>query len=362
MLHKRSLRKPDGREMHLYGREPIDESIVATAPKGAGEGGRGNPHLRWHPLRGEWVVYAAHRQNRTFLPPKDFSPLMVTRSPEFPTEMPAGNYEMAVFENLFPSLLAESTAAPELYVPTEPARGACEVVVFSKEPEGSLGTLSLNSVEMVLEIWADRTRAMREAGHKYVLAFENRGVEMGVTLHHPHGQIYAYNHVPPVPKVLFEHMAKHFHRTGKVLLEDMVLEERQDGRRIVRDEGNAVAFVPACARYPYETWVAPERPVAFLSDLDSKERAGLARALKGALLQLDGLWGRVMPYLLVLYQAPTDGLNHPGSALHFEIYPPYRTRDKLKYLAGTELGGGVFVNDSLPEEKAAELRAVEVKL
>jgi UDPglucose--hexose-1-phosphate uridylyltransferase len=360
MLHRRSLEKPDGRALHLYSRREIPAGIQATAPKS--EGGRGNPHLRWHPLRGEWVVYAAHRQGRTFLPPKDFSPLAVTRSPDFPTEMPAGDYEMAVFENLFPSLLRTSTARPELYVPTEPAKGSCEVVVFSKEPEGSLGTLSLDSVEMVLEIWAERTRALSEAGCQYILPFENRGVGMGVTLHHPHGQIYAYNHVPPVPKLLFDNVAKHWARTGKVLIEDMVLEERQDGRRIVRDEGAAVAFVPVCARYPYETWVAPERPVGLLSELSAAERTSLARALKGALLQLDGLWQRPMPYLLLLYQAPTDGHQHPGAHLHFQIYPPYRTKDKLKYLAGTELGGGVFINDSLPEEKAAELRAVEVKL
>jgi UDPglucose--hexose-1-phosphate uridylyltransferase len=142
----------------------------------------------------------------------------------------------------------------------------------------------------------------------------------------------------------------------------MLQSERKDGRRLVRDEGNALAFVPVCARYPYETWVAPNRPVGTLAELDAAERKGLARALKGALLQLDGLWERPMPYLLVLYQAPSDGNEYPGSHLHFEIYPPYRTKDKLKYLAGTELGAGVFINDSLPEEKAAELRAVKVEL
>ena len=155
-------------------------------------------------------------------------------------------------------------------------------------------------------------------------------------------------------------MQEHFERHQEGLLYRILKEERREGSRILHDENGAVAFVPVCARYPYEIWIAPERRVSWLGDLGAGERRGLARALRTALQKLDGLWNRAMPYLMVLYQAPLDGPEYAHAHAHFQIYPAYRTKDRLKFLAGTELGGGMFVNDSLPEEKAAELRAVKV--
>jgi UDPglucose--hexose-1-phosphate uridylyltransferase len=277
--------------------------------------------------------------------------------------MPAGDYDVAVFENLFPSLRLGATAAPELYVPTRPADGSCEVVVFTQDPDTSLGQLPVSRIKLLLEVWAERCRAMGETGKvKYALPFENRGVEMGVTLHHPHGQIYGYPFVPAVPAQMLENMRVFRERHFRALLETQIAEEKRDGRRIIAQNENAVSFVPVCARYPYETWIAPARPVAFLGNLLDSELWDLAEALKVTLLKYDGLWQRPFPYLMVLYQAPLDGELHPEAHAHFQIYPPYRTKDRLKFLAGTELGAGMFVNDSLPEEKAAELRAVEVSV
>ncbi len=360
-MHKQNLRKPDGRELILYSRRAIHDGIVPTSP--SNEAVAANPHLRWHPLRGEWITYAAHRQDRTFLPPPEYNPLAPTRDGSFPTELPPGDYDVAVFENRFPSLTGSAHDPPESIVPTAPGKGACEVVVFTQDASTSLGQLPLDHIELLLEVWADRYTALGAQDHiQYVMPFENRGVEMGVTLYHPHGQIYAYDHVPPVPARELEHQRVYHQQHGRGLLEDHVKLELQDGRRIIYQSAHTVAFVPAFARYTYEIWIAPVRPAPSIADLSRAERADFARALKTVLLKYDHLFEKrpVFPYLMVFHQAPTDGKPHPEAHLHLEFYPPYRTPDKLKYLAGTELGAGMFASDVLPEAKAAELQAVKV--
>lgn len=360
-MQKKPFRKPDGRELILYSRRPISASIEATNPPH--EPLTGMPHLRWHPLRGEWVAYASHRQNRTFLPPKEYSPLAVTKSKDFPTELPAGDYDVAVFENLFPSFSQNAENGPDLFVPTRPAFGTCEVVVFTQNPETSLGMLSVDEVRLVLQVWGDRTKEIGSRnGIQYVMPFENRGVEVGVTLHHPHGQIYSYPFVPPIPAQMLEMEKQYMKDKNTGLLEDFIKDEKNDGRRLIHQAEHAISFIPACARYPYETWIAPKRKVGWLHELHSDELTDLATTLKTVLLKFDQLWNKPFPYLMILYQAPTDGSSHPESHAHFQIYPPYRSRDRLKYLAGTEIGAGTFVNDTWPEEKAAELRDVEVSL
>lgn len=358
-MHKLSLRKPDGRALHLYARAPLPSDIPGVGPVGGAAGS----HLRWHPLRGEWVIYATHRQTRTFLPPAEFNPLRPSLDREHPTEVPPGPWEVAVFDNLFPALSREPGAPPDAIVETRPGRGACEVVVFMQEPVGSLGGLPLARIELILEVWGERTR---ELGARddivHVFPFENRGVEVGVTLHHPHGQIYAYPFVPPVAAREQEMQAAHWERHGVGLVESLIGRERAEARRILYEGEHAVAFVPVCARYAYEVWVAPIRPCASLAAIDPAVRRDLARALKTVLLKYDGLWQRPFPYLLACKQAPTDGAPHPESHLRIELYPPYRMPGRLKYLAGTEIGAGAFSADTLPEDKAAELRAVEVDL
>ena len=360
-IHSLELTKPDGRRMYLYGRQPIQG--VSAAPSPSAVPVSPNPHLRWHPLRGEWVAYAAYRQERTFLPASEANPLQPTTNPAHPTELPTGIYDVAVFDNLFPTLSEQAHDPPALEVPTAPAAGHCEVVVFSQDPDTSLGRLSLEHVELLIGVWAERTTALGErAGVQYVLPFENRGVEVGSTLHHPHGQIYAYPVVPPIPARMNRMEREHHDKTGRGLLSDMIEGELGIESRLVHAEPHALAFVPPCARYPYELWVAPRAPAPLLGSLGCDQRRDLARALKTALLKLDGLWGRPAPYVMAWYQAPTDGLQHPECHAHAEIYPAHRARHKLKYLAGTEVAAGMFANDTLPEEKAHELRAVPVEL
>jgi len=360
-MYELSLRKPDGRELTLYSRKPI--TGVSAAPSPFSEPLTGKPHMRWHPLRNEWVTYAAYRQDRTFLPPPEYNPFAVTVSSDNLTELPRGDWDIAVFDNRFPALDLNASEAPALPVPSRPATGKCEVVVFTQQPSSSLAALPLDHIQLLLEVWAARTHTLGALPEiRYVLPFENRGAEVGVTLHHPHGQIYAYPVVPPVPQRMQEAAAAHYASHGRGVLAELIQAEMREGVRIIYQGDSAIAFVPVCARYPYEVWVAPIEPVQTFAELRTEQRIDLARALKTVLLKYDALWDRPFPYLMAWYQAPTDGAQHPESHLHAEFYPPYRTPGKLKYLAGTELAAGLFAMDALPEDKARELQQVRVNL
>lgn len=360
-MHSLDLIKPDGRSMTLYSTEPIGAGLAAPSPFPQPQ--QADPHLRWHPLRGEWVTYAAYRQNRTYQPPPQYNPLAPMRDPAHPTEMPAGDYQIAVFDNRFPALSARATAAPALTVPTMPATGQCEVVVFTQDALSSLGALPLARIALLLQVWGDRTvRLARRDDIMYVLPFENRGAEVGVTLHHPHGQIYAYPLVPPVPAQMLAQEDAYYDAHGSTLLCDLARTEARAGVRVLYRDEHALAFVPPCARYPYEVWVMPSAPTPDFASLTVPQRDSLARALKTVLLKYEHLWDRPFPYLMAWYQAPTDGRSHPETQLHAQFFPPYRTRDRLKYLAGTELGAGLFAMDVLPEASAAELQQVAVSL
>ena len=359
-MQRKTLAKPDGRQLHLYSRTEITSD---PAPSPGTDALHPNPHLRWHPLRAEWVTYAAQRQGRPFLPPSDYNPLAPTTNPEFPTELPQGDFEIAVFDNRFPSLALEAHDPPDSIVPTAAGIGHCEVVVFSQNASDSLTTMELGKLELLIKVWTERYLEIGALEQiKYVMPFENRGVEMGVTLHHPHGQIYAYDHVPPIPARELEQQQRFFDAHGRGLLEDIIGTELEADERIVARAASVIAFIPAFARYPFEVWIAPIRAAASLAELTDEERKDLALVLKTVLLKFDHLFESrpIFPYLMVMHQAPTDGLPHPEAHFHIEFYPPYRTKDKLKYLAGTELGAGLVAMDVLPEDKAADLRAVNV--
>ena len=360
-MHTLKLTKKDGRQLWLYSDSPLDENTEAPTP--FSEPLQANPHLRWHPLRSEWIAYASYRQNRTFLPPPEYNPLAVTLDPAAPTELPQGNWQVAVFDNRFPSLTLAAHNPPEVSVPTLPANGKCEVVVFTQDSTSSLGSLTLANIQLLIKVWGIRTDEIGQHPHiHYVLPFENRGTEMGVTLNHPHGQIYAYPFIPPVPARM-QLQANHYYKeNGRGPLEDMIEKELQDEQRIIYRGEHAVAFIPPCARYPYEVWVAPIKATPTFSALTEDQTIDLAKALKTVLMKYDALWNRPFPYLMAWYQAPSDGMHHPESHLHAEFYPPYRTAEKLKYLAGTELAAGLFVMDVLPEEKALELQKIIVDI
>jgi UDPglucose--hexose-1-phosphate uridylyltransferase len=317
--------------------------------------------LRWHPFLGQWVITATHRQERTFLPPDDFCPLCPTKPGGFPTEIPAADFDVAVFDNKFPSLqpappppAVEGTAL----LPVEPAGGRCEVVVYSPDHRAALATLPLHRTRHLLRVWRDRWLTLgTEPGVRYVLVFENRGEAVGVTLHHPHGQIYAFPFVPPMPERELAAGREHRERTGRCLLCDAMAGERADGRRGLLAGARFEAWVPFHARWPYETWIAPRAHQRSMAEWTEEDVADLAAVLQGTLRKLDALFDRPFPYMLVVHQAPT-GASDADCHLHFEIYSPLRAADRLKFLASCESGAGTFINDTLPEESAARLRRV----
>ena len=316
---------------------------------------------RLDPLTGEWRTFATHRQDRTFLPPEDHCPLCPTREPEEPTEVPRPDYDVVVFDNRFPSFTADpplpSVPPSRLYL-VEPALGASEVVLYTADHHSAMAALDLEQVEKVVAVWADR---YAELGAReevaYVFVFENKGEIIGVTLHHPHGQIYAYPEIPPVPRRELEMAQRHLDERGTCVVCDVVARERADGVRIVDQNRSFVAFVPFAARFPYEVHVTARRHAASLLDLTDPERRALAELLSSVVKGLDRLFGFSLPYVMAMHQAPTDdGQWQPVSHFHIEFTPLHRTATKLKYLAGSELGGGAFINDTLPERTAAELR------
>jgi UDPglucose--hexose-1-phosphate uridylyltransferase len=320
--------------------------------------------LRWHPLLEEWVITATHRQERTFHPPPEYCPLCPTRPGEAPTEVPEPDYEIVVFENKFPSLLREPPAPavePTPFAPVCPSEGVCEVVLYTPDHHATLTDLPLARIEQLIYVWCDRYRDLAARPEvQYVFIFENKGHEIGVTLSHPHGQIYAYPFIPPRIERELRAQRRYLRRTGRCLLCEMIEYERADARRMVDENDDWLALVPFFARYPYEVWLLPKAHRRDLLDLTEREIETLAQLLKRTLQRYDGLWHFSMPYVMAQHPRPCDGKPHREWHFHIEFYPPYRTPDKLKYLAGSESGAGVFINDTLPEETAAELRAVQI--
>jgi UDPglucose--hexose-1-phosphate uridylyltransferase len=298
--------------------------------------------LRFNELRGEQVDYAIHRQERTFLPPRDHCPLDPTRPGAEPTEIPFPAFEIAVFDNRFPAF-------------QEP-HGAAEVVVYTDEHDASFGTLAPERAETLMWVWRHRYQELgAREDVEYVFIFENRGVEVGVTLHHPHGQIYGYPFLPPVPAL--ELAADE--RLGGCAPCTLMQNELEDGRRIVYENAGVAAYVPYAARWAYETHVVMREHRPSLLDCDREELRLLAAGLQGVVRGYDALFDRPFPYVMVVHQAPTTlptGADAGRGHLHVEFYPPLRTAEKLKYLAGSEQGAGTFISDTLPEESALALR------
>jgi UDPglucose--hexose-1-phosphate uridylyltransferase len=268
---------------------------------------------------------------------------------------------VAVFDNRFPALVA---APPEPDVDgvgvyrVEPARGATEVIVYSDDHDATLATLGVERARLLVDVWSERYAALgRREDIAYVFVFENRGEAVGVTLHHPHGQVYGYPEVPPLPARELAAARRHLARRGTCVLCDVVAQERADGLRIVAQNDAFLAFVPFAARFPYEVHLVAHRHVPSLLDLSDPDRDALAALLIEVVRRYDLLFGFPLPYVMSMHQAPTDDLAwEPVSHLHLEFTPFHRTADRLKYLAGSELGGGAFLNDVAPEEAAASLR------
>lgn len=364
---KRATRLADGRELIYY-----DDPGTTLGPERAVDARELAPRpetatMRRDVLTGDWVSIAAARQNRAFLPPAHLDPL-APQTPTNPSEIPS-SYDVAVFENKSPSFgpalaVAHGDApagvdAPrdldDLVAPglgrTRTSVGRCEVVCFSPEHAGSFGSITATRARTVIEAWADRTAALSALpGIEQVFPFENRGEAIGVTLPHPHGQIYAYPYITPRTTSLLASID----REGPDLFERILTFERA-GERVILEGEHWTAFVPFAARWPIEIHLLPHRHVADFAETTDAERDELAPLYLRLLRGVDALYDSATPYIAAWHQAPV----HRGrdtARLHLQLTSPRRAADKLKFLAGSEAAMGAWIGDIPPETAAARLR------
>lgn len=351
-MKKTSTRLADGRELIYYDarddavrdavdRRPLDATVTTS-------------EVRRDPLLGDSVAIASHRQGRTYHPPANECPLCPSEGDRL-SEIPDSSYDVAVFENRFPSLAGDS--------------GRCEVVCFTSDHDASFADLTDEQAGLVLEAWTDRTAELSHLPSvEQVFCFENRGAEIGVTLGHPHGQIYAYPFTTPRTALMLRSLAAHKEATGgENLFDDVVARELADGDRIVLDAEHWVAFVPYAAHWPYEVHLYPKRRVPDLLGLDEDARTEFPQVYLELLRRFDRIFGEgepPTPYIAAWHQAPFgtleefEGVSRDDFALHLELFTIRRTSGKLKFLAGSESGMSVFINDVPPETAAQRLREV----
>lgn len=328
---------------------------------------------RWHPLREEWVIVAAHRDDRPWkgetvaserpkTPAYDETCFMCPGNPRVSGLRNERYTDVFVFDNdhpcVGPDAPTDLAPAPGM-LRNRPAKGAARVVCYDPRHDATLAELPVERIDRLLEVWQEQYRELGARPEvEHVLIFENKGSVVGVSNPHPHCQIYATNFVFKTIEMEVAATARHWDSHRRSLLGDIVRTELDDGRRLIVERDSAVAFVPYFARYAYETFVVPKQAHTSLAELSDEERSNMAAVLKEVLVRFDNLWETSFPYVMALHQAPTDGNQHQGFHFHVELHPPLRKPGLLKYLAGPEVGGGSFLSDSSAEAKAAELRAV----
>ena len=364
---KRRTRLADGRELIYYDdpdstlgpQRSVDTRTLDARPATAA--------MRQDVLTGDWISVAAARQNRVFLPPAELDPLAPQRETN-PSEIPS-NYDVAVFENRSPAF-GPALSSPHGQAPAAPnppaslddtatidydrqltSVGRCEVVCFSPETSGSFGTQSVTRARTVIEAWADRTAELAALpGVQQVFPFENRGEAIGVTLPHPHGQIYAYPFITPRTRRLLDASAQ----LGSDLAE-RILEREQNSERMLLHGEHWTAYVPFAARWPLEVHLMPHRQVPDLSETSAAERDELAPLYLRLLRGIDALYASPTPYIAAWHQAPVHAARD-AVRLRLELTSPRRAADKLKFLAGSEAAMGAWIGDIPPEDSAARLR------
>ncbi|MEU5685579.1 galactose-1-phosphate uridylyltransferase [Streptomyces venezuelae] len=350
-MKKTSTRLADGRELVYYDvrddtvRDAVDRRPLAPVAT--------TSEVREDPLLGDSVAIASHRQGRTYHPPADECPLCPSAGDRL-SEIPDASYDVVVFENRFPSLAGDA--------------GRCEVVCFTSDHASSFADLTPGQAALVLEAWTDRTAELSHLPSvEQVFCFENRGAEIGVTLGHPHGQIYAYPFVTPRTNLMLRSLAAFKESSGGGNLFDDVVARESAGERIVLEGEHWIAFVPYAAHWPYEVHLYPKRRVPDLLALDDAARTEFPQIYLELLRRFDRIFGAAenpTPYIAAWHQAPFgpleghDGINRDDFALHLELFTIRRTSGKLKFLAGSESGMSVFINDVPPEAAAQRLREV----
>ena len=342
-VYQRNFIRNDKKELILFGYKQHNENAgkeleVTKIPK---------PHMRWNPAREQWITYSKVRKDRTFFPPKKYCPLCPGANLDFPTEIPFADFEIAVFPNRWASFNSNGKNIKLENIKTKASKGECEVVVYSSEHESTLAEMSISRIELLINVWVDRyKKLLKNKDVKYVLPFENRGKECGVTLHHPHGQIYAYPFIPPIIKKEIES----FKKENFIMKMMRQLKEKY----YIYQNHDFIAAVPPFAKYAYEVWIIPKKQISGPWELNKNEIESFAKTIQKVVRGYDSFLNKKCPYVMGLHAGPS--LDDNNFHFHVEFYPPLRHGDRPKVLAGSESMAGVFIMDVLPEDSALELR------
>lgn len=314
--------------------------------------------LRFNPLTKDWVMIASHRQNRPQMP-KDWCPFC-PGSGKVPEK-----FNVLKYDNDFPAL-SQNPPAPDdvetnIYK-TKPSYGKCEVILYSPEHTVTLPELSVSHIRELVDLWTERfVEIQKDEKIKYVFIFENRGELVGVSMPHPHGQIYGYSVIPKKIELEVNSFKEHKEETGHCLMCDMLHDEAADGRRIIIENEDFYTFLPFFTEYPYGMYIASKRHLQNLSEMTDSEKNNLAKILRETTGTLDSLFDYKFPYMMCMYQNPVNSGNTDFHHFHIAFYPPMRSEKQVKYNASSETGAWAHCNPTAPEEKAEELRAAYKK-
>lgn len=314
--------------------------------------------LRYDPLTNDWIMIASHRQNRPQMP-KDWCPFC-PGSGKVPDD-----FDVLEYDNDFPALSQNPPVPDDVAAgpyKTAPCHGKCEVILYSKEHTVTLPELPLPHVRKLVDLWCERHNIISaDEKIKYVFIFENRGEVVGVTMPHPHGQIYGYPFIPKKLELECASMKKHKKETGKCLICDMMETEISEKKRIIFENEDFVVFIPFFSAYPYGLYIVSKAHKQYITEFTEREKDNLAAAIKNAAGTLDSLFDYTFPYMMCMHQAPVNSGDVSDFHFHIEFYPPMRSRDKQKFNASSETGAWAHCNPTCPEEKAEELRAAYKK-
>jgi UDPglucose--hexose-1-phosphate uridylyltransferase len=310
--------------------------------------------LRWHPLIKDWVMIASHRQGRPQMP-KDWCPFC-PGSGKVPDQ-----YDVFEYDNDFPALSQTPPEPDDVandFFKVKPAYGKCEVILYSPEHTVTMPELPVSHIRKLVDLWVERFAGMKKDPKiKYIFIFENRGEMVGVTMPHPHGQIYGYSVMPKKLQLELEACKEHYDEKGSCLICDLMHEEQAFGKRVIFENEYFICFLPFFCEYPYGVYVVAKAHKGTIEEFSSAERQSLAATLKETVGMLDSLFGIKFPYMMCMHNAPVNGAD-TGDYYHFhiEFFPPMRAGDKQKFNASSETGAWAHCNPTCPEEKAEELR------
>lgn len=317
--------------------------------------------LRWNPMIQDWVMIASHRQNRPNMP-KESCPFCPGEGKNIPKD-----YDVLKYDNDFPALSQNPPDMDYMITPDggdiykiAPSYGKCEVILFSPDHNGSLYQLSDNHMYKLIDLWIDRFNDIKsDENIKYIFIFENRGDIVGVTMSHPHGQIYGYSMIPKKIELELDSCRDFYNKNNKCLFCRMNEEETAFNKRIICENDSFIAYIPFFADYVYGTYILPKKHKLTISDLNEQEKRDFGNILKKITGAYDNLFDYKFPYMMCMHNAPVNINDEKLSEyyhFHVEFYPPMRSIDKQQFQASSETGVWAHCNPSSPEEKACEMR------